>query len=82
MEAVVMTPKLDGAAVSLQYLDSVLHQALTRGDGKEDLDITTKSRHLFLNTSDALDGYTSNHSEVVAPKIIETQGTMQQEHSI
>ena len=33
-EAVVTTTKLDGAAVSLTYMDGVFHQALTRGDGK------------------------------------------------
>ena len=30
-DAVVTTPKLDGAAVSLTYMDGILHQALTRG---------------------------------------------------
>ena len=34
-EPVVVTPKLDGAAVSLQYIRGRLSWALTRGDGKE-----------------------------------------------
>ena len=37
---VIVTPKLDGAAVSLQYIEGELHLALTRGDGKQGLDIT------------------------------------------
>ena len=46
---VVVTPKLDGAAVSIQYIDGQLTQALTRGDGKKGLDITDKIRHLVPN---------------------------------
>ena len=41
-----VTPKLDGAAISLQYIDGELSMALTRGDGKKGLDITDKVRHL------------------------------------
>ena len=46
---VVVTPKLDGAAVSIQYIDGQLTMALTRGDGKKGLDITDKIRHLVPN---------------------------------
>ena len=43
---VVWTPKLDGAAVALQYIYGTLSCALTRGDGKEGVDITEKMRQL------------------------------------
>ena len=45
-EPVVVTPKLDGAAVALQYIYGTLSCALTRGDGKEGVDITEKMRQL------------------------------------
>jgi len=45
-EAVIVTPKLDGAAVSLQYIRGKLNMALTRGDGKYGIDITEKIKHL------------------------------------
>ena len=46
---VVETPKLDGAAVSLLYVNGVLVLALTRGDGKAGLDITDKMRTFVPN---------------------------------
>lgn len=39
---VTMTPKLDGAALSLLYVGGVLVRALTRGDGKEGRVVTDK----------------------------------------
>jgi NAD-dependent DNA ligase len=41
-ESVTCTPKLDGAAVSLLYIEQKLVLALTRGDGVEGTDITDK----------------------------------------
>ena len=38
--------KLDGAAIALYYLDGILVQALTRGNGKKGQDITDKARLL------------------------------------
>ena len=43
----VSSPKLDGAAVSLLYIDGVLVQVLTRGNGVEGIDKTDK----FLATN-------------------------------
>jgi len=65
----IMTAKLDGAAVSITYIDGELTQALTRGDGKEGLDITGKMRTLVPNKiwSKGLKQITG---EVVAPKEI------------
>ena len=45
-QPVVVSPKLDGAAVSLQYIQGRLSLALTRGDGKKGLDITDNIRHI------------------------------------
>jgi len=44
--SVIVSPKLDGAAVSLQYIRGELSLALTRGDGKRGVDITQKMRYL------------------------------------
>jgi NAD-dependent DNA ligase len=39
---IVVTPKLDGAAISILYINGNLTQVLTRGDGREGTDITDK----------------------------------------
>lgn len=42
LKAKVQTPKLDGAAISILYINGVLTQVLTRGDGKEGVDVSEK----------------------------------------
>ena len=68
-QAHIMTAKLDGAAVSITYVEGVLTQALTRGDGKAGLDITDKIKTLVPNKiwSKGLKQITG---EVVAPKFL------------
>ena len=65
----IMTTKLDGAAVSLTYIDGELHQALTRGDGKQGLDITDKMRFIVPRYI-RLEGLVQITGELVAPKTI------------
>ena len=68
---VVVTPKLDGAAVSLLYVEGKLHRALTRGDGKKGIDVTehlkTRVPHSIHPNSPSVVQITG---EVVAPKAI------------
>ena len=65
----IMTTKLDGAAVSLTYIDGELHQALTRGDCKQGLDITDKMRFIVPRYI-RLQGLVQITGELVAPKTI------------
>ena len=65
----IMTTKLDGAAVSITYIDGELHQALTRGDGKQGLDITDKMRFIVPRYI-RLEGLVQITGELVAPKTI------------
>ena len=74
-EAVVTTTKLDGAAVSITYVDGVFHQALTRGDGISGLDISDKMIHIVPRTLETgqtgmtlFSGVRQVTGEVVAPK--------------
>ena len=65
----VRTPKLDGAAVSLQYINGHLAQALTRGDGNLGRDISLKLEelvpvHISIRSKIQITG------EVVAPDTI------------
>ena len=76
-EAAVTTAKLDGAAISITYVDGILHQALTRGDGIAGLDITDKIKHIvprILETGQTgfalFSGVRQITGEVVAPKTI------------
>lgn len=45
----LITPKLDGAAVSILYIDGILVRALTRGDGKLGKSILSNMLHLVPN---------------------------------
>lgn len=65
--------KLDGAAVSLIYVDGKLLQVLTRGDGNEGRDITAKfiSRKNLVPLTIEYTGLMQITGEIVAPKHIE-----------
>ncbi len=67
---VVMTPKLDGAAVSVLYVDGLFVRALTRGDGKEGRDVTPKLARLVPNQIEQ-PGVVQITGEVCAPAHVE-----------
>ncbi len=65
----ICTPKLDGAAVSVVYVNGILALGLTRGDGNIGRDITEKMRALVPNMI-PLKETIQITGEVVAPKSI------------
>lgn len=67
---VVVTPKLDGAAVSLIYIDGKLSLGLSRGDGIKGKDITRNIKKRVPSTIDT-PRLMQITGEVVAPKTIE-----------
>ena len=68
---VIVSPKLDGAAVSLLYVEGQFLRALTRGDGKKGLDITNHIETLVPQyLKDSVQNITQITGEVVAPKTI------------
>lgn len=67
---VIVSPKLDGAAVSLLYVGGKLHRALTRGDGKKGLDITRQMETLVPRSIATKIEYFQVTGEVVAPRTI------------
>jgi len=71
LSSVVVSPKLDGAAVALYYVEGHFAYALTRGDGKKGKDITENVRRLdfpkIINSKKRIFQITG---EVVAPKEI------------
>ena len=71
-DTVIVSPKLDGAAVSLLYVGGKLHRALTRGDGKKGLDITRQMETMVPTElrGACLGTYFQVTGEVVAPKTI------------
>lgn len=68
----VRSPKLDGAAISILYVDGKLAQATTRGDGIEGTDITDKmlATSLVPHTI-RMGGAYQITGEIVAPKAVE-----------
>ena len=69
MGAYAVTPKLDGAAVAIVYVNGSLAIALTRGDGNLGRDITDKICTLVPNTI-ALTGIVQVTGEVVCPSSV------------
>ena len=67
---VVLSVKLDGAAVALTYINGKLTQALTRGDGIHGKDILDKMR-LIVPEYIQIKGIVQITGEVVAPETIE-----------
>ena len=68
----IVSPKLDGAAVSLVYIKGELQLALTRGDGIHGKDVTDKMQHkvpLQIHGKPA-EGVVQITGELVAPKSI------------
>ena len=69
-ERILVTPKLDGAAISLIYNSGRLVQAITRGDGKRGLDVTDKMAQLVPEEIESRKDLIQISGELVAPKSI------------
>ena len=69
LSGVAASPKLDGAAVSLLYVNGNLSLALARGDGKIGRDITDKLRHKVPNVLQQT-GILQITGEIVSPSTI------------
>ena len=70
-KAVIVTHKLDGAAVAITYVNGEFRRALTRGDGKKGLDISNHMKTLVPNRlTSPLPPLLQITGEVVAPKTI------------
>jgi DNA ligase (NAD+) len=64
----VISPKVDGAAISILYIEGKLTRVLTRGDGKEGTDITEKFISSKLIPQDIrCDGIVQVIGEIAAP---------------
>lgn len=70
--ALIRTPKLDGAAISILYIDGKLARVLTRGDGIEGTVITDKFvNNCIIPMEISHSGVIQVTGEIVAPKHIE-----------
>ena len=71
-EDVIVTPKLDGSAISILYIEGELERVLTRGDGKCGIDITDKFKKSNLIPQTIVIGHdiTQVTGEIVAPKSV------------
>lgn len=65
----IVTPKLDGAAVSLRYYDGRFVLGLTRGDGKKGVDVTDKLA-LHVPETISFSGELQITGELVCPKSV------------
>lgn len=68
---IIITPKLDGAAIALLYKQGCLVQAATRGDGEKGKDILEKMLYLVPNKIPYEQELLQISGEIVAPKTIE-----------
>lgn len=68
----IVSPKLDGSSVYLEYKDGVLIKAATRGDGEYGQDITEKAKFIqgIVNEKFYLPGYLIVKGEVFVNKSI------------
>lgn len=66
----IVTPKLDGAAICLIYMQGMLVAAHTRGDGIKGQDVLGNIQHLVPTKFITLEPLVQIHAEVVAPKSI------------
>lgn len=64
---IISSPKLDGAAIALEYVGGKLVKAITRGNGKEGVDITDKILTLNLPEVYSYSGNIQITGEIVAP---------------
>ena len=64
----IRSPKLDGAAISVLYINGRFEHALTRGDGKLGKDITDKIAYLVPETLLSPHSALQITGEIVAPK--------------
>ena len=65
----VVTPKLDGSAISLVYIQGMLTCAITRGDGKKGRNVTKHVRHLVPEVISSL-SIVQICGEIIAPSTI------------